>query len=542
MQNKNNAFRPQALLSRSRAAFVLPLLALLGLGSASAAVTPHWIQADFNGDGRPDYIATSNLVDIVFNPQGEITGWYPKVAPGSNLIQQQNGAYNFQRLKNGVNLVRGGKALTVALPGNTASPQAAPVELSPSAQQFAQNPRIAAEQNRLSATFRYTQGDATVTKTVVLNPRQFALRANVNVTGAPNYTLNFAGLSRSNNPSVKAVTQGSSDVQTSGTVNNIQYAALQEDPGTFNSQAVTALIVRPIEGTRASVSLQGGQNANLALRLSGNAQLAVYGGKNELIRLSQTGFLSLPGIFEPNIFGRLSLGVAELMTWLYGFLRSWFLVIVAITVLIRLLIWPLMQSQARYTAKLQFIQPEIQKLNEKFKDDQQKRAEATMALYKEHNVNPIGCLPMFIQFPFLIVLWNTIRNFEFDSGLLWLPDLSIPDPLYILAALYVAANLLSLYVMTRKTPQMFKQQSFIYLIFAYFAITFPAGVTLYWILSTLFTIGQQLLINRQMEVAMAARNVQPVAAGTVKAVPKASKAPASPSVTKVLPKSKQQKE
>ncbi|AFZ68052.1 membrane protein insertase YidC [Deinococcus peraridilitoris] len=530
MQNQNDSTssRPSTSPARSRAAFLLPLLALLGLGSASAAVTARWIEADFNGDGRKDLIATSNLADVVFNPEGEVIGWYPKVAPGSNLITEQNGAYGFNKLKNTISLVRERKAFEVVLPGNTAERQARPFTT-----------QTDLPNNRLTAKFQYTQGSATVSKTIALNPRQFTMIANIDVDGAENYTVNFAGLSRNNNPDVKAVAQGSTDIQTSGTVNNIQYAALQEEPGTFNSQAVTALIVRPIEGTQASVNLQGGQNANLALQFSGPAQLAVYGGKNELIRLSQTGFLNLPGIFDPNLFGKLSLGVASLMEWLYGFLKSWFLVIVAITILIRLLIWPLMQSQARYTARLQFIQPEIKKLNEQYKDDPQKRAEATMLLYREHNVNPIGCLPMFIQFPFLIVLWNTIRNFEFDSGLLWLPDLSIPDPFYILAVLYVLANLLSLYVMTRKTPEMFKQQSFIYLIFAYFAITFPAGVTLYWILSTLFTVLQQVLINRQMEAAMAARNVQrvevPVSPNLSKSVKPAKTAPA-------LPKSKRQKE
>lgn len=92
MQNQNDSTssRPSTSPARSRAAFLLPLLALLGLGSASAAVTARWIEADFNGDGRKDLIATSNLADVVFNPEGEVIGWYPKVAPGSNLITEQN--------------------------------------------------------------------------------------------------------------------------------------------------------------------------------------------------------------------------------------------------------------------------------------------------------------------------------------------------------------------------------------------------------------------------------------------------------------------
>ena len=483
---------------------LLPLLVLFGLGSASAAVKPGWIEADFDGNGQKDLISTSNLADVVFNPEGEIIGWYPKVVAGSKFINGESGNYSFDKLKKSVNLMASAKALDVQLPGNTAKPQAKPFKYS------ADIP-----QNRLSATFNYTQGGVSVTKTVTLHPRQFGMDAEINVQGTPNYTVNFGGLGRNQEPQVKASARGQESVQSVGSVQNIQYAALSDKPG---ASALT-LIVRPAEGTRADASLTGGQKANLALKLSGDAKLDIYGGRNELIHLYQEGYYGqLPGVFTPNIFGQGSLLVVKLMEWLYGFLHSWGLVIVAITVLIRLAIWPLMQSQARYTARMQFMQPEIQKINEKYKDDQQKKSEATMALYKEHNVNPIGCLPMFIQFPFLIVLYSTIRNFEFDSGLWWLPDLSIPDPFYILAALYVGANLLSLYVMTRKTPQMFKQQSFLYIIFAYFALTFPAGVTLYWILSTLFTALQQWLINRQMEAQAAIKSVQRVTAADKPAV------------------------
>ena len=172
------------------------------------------------------------------------------------------------------------------------------------------------------------------------------------------------------------------------------------------------------------------------------------------------------------------------------------------TILLRLAIWPLMQTQGRTTAKMQMVQPMLKEAQTKYKDDPQKLQQETMRLYKDNNVNPAGCLSMFIPLPILAVLFSTFRNFEFDQGLWWLPDLSLPDPLYILAVVYVAANLLQLYISTRKSPQMFKQQSFIYIIYLYFALTFPAGVTLYWIISTLIGAGQQYLINKQVEAQM----------------------------------------
>ncbi|PYE55339.1 YidC/Oxa1 family membrane protein insertase [Deinococcus yavapaiensis] len=511
--------------------FLLPLLAAIGLGTASANVNPEWIKADFNGDGRQDVIATTNLKDVVFNDRGEIIFYHVKATAGTRFIQAkgegQNTTYDFNRLKSQVNLVRSGSGLQVVLPGNTAKPSTV------------QPPRVGKNaKGQLTATFNYQQGDVSVTKSVVLQPRQFGFDVETNVTGADRYDLNFSGLARNNNPSTKAVQQGAADVRTSGSVDNVRYAALQEAINPFfdpQSQFKTALIVRPIGDTRFGATLQGGENARLTLTgLTGNARLEVYGGKNELIRLYKEDFLREPGLFRPNVFGDLSLLIAQLMDILYRFVGNWGLVIVAITVLIRLAIWPIMQNQMRYTTKLQFVQPELQKINEKYADDQQKRMEATMALYKEHNVNPAGCLPVFIQIPILAVLWNTMRNFEFNSGLFWLPDLSIPDPLYILAVLYVAANLLSIYIGTRKAPQMFKQQAFIYVIFAYFAITFPAGVTLYWILSSLVGIVQQILINRQMERTMASLNVSRVAPAGGPSV-----SPSAPKSSKPLPNANQ---
>ncbi|MFC4455852.1 membrane protein insertase YidC [Deinococcus sonorensis] len=531
---------------------LLALASLAALGTAGANVTPEWIQADFNGDGQKDAIYTSNLADIVFNPQGEVIGWYVKVQPGKAIIKRTTNkqtnavGYDFSALQkagNGVasNLVGqdGGKALEVRIPGVTGAKTAEPMQLATDI-----------PHNRLTATFRYSQGAATVTKAVVLHPRQFNVQATFNVTGASGYSVNFAGLSRNADPAVKAAAQGGQLQSGQTQVQNIQYAAMQDaiNHGFLglgsNSYTASALIVRPQSGTTANVSTTTGQKAALSLTgLSGESRFDVYGGKNELIHLYQEGYTKLPGVFEPNLFGQISLLVVKFMEWLYSFLGNWGLVILVLTVVLRLAIWPLMQTQGRTTAKMQMVQPLLKEAQEKYKDNPQQLQAETMRLYRENNVNPAGCLSMFVPFPILIALYSTIRNFEFDQGLGWIPDLSIPDPLYILAALYVLANLLQLYVSTRKTPQMFKQQSFIYLIFAYFAITFPAGVTMYWIISTLIGAGQQFLINKQVEAHMAGglqrveRVAGPRAAKTVDA--SASKStPARTTVVKPLKPSK----
>ena len=486
--------------------FLKPLLAALGLaalGSASASVKPDWIETQ-NFNGKPATVYTSNLADVVFDTSGEIVGWYIKQAAGTRLIDDKGGQPDFSKLtgeKGAVNLVRGGSALRVDITGNTAAKTAKPVQLV----------RDVAH-NRMQAIFSYSQGAATVTKTVVLHPRQFNMQTEINVVGASDYTVAFDGLGKNANPGIRNLTQGGQAVEGAASSKNVQYAALFDTLTTgflglgSNSYTAHMLVVRPgsgnLAGNMLSSATVGGQHASLTLKAAGNTKLDIYGGKNELIHLYQEGYTKLPGLFTPNIFGQISLYLVKFMEYLYTFLKSWGLVIFVFTILLRLAIWPLMQTQGRTTAKMQMVQPMLKEAQTKYKDDPQKLQQETMRLYKENNVNPAGCLSMFIPLPILAVLFSTFRNFEFDQGLWWLPDLSLPDPLYILAVVYVAANLLQLYISTRKSPQMFKQQSFIYIIYLYFALTFPAGVTLYWIISTLIGAGQQYLINKQVEAQM----------------------------------------
>ncbi|WP_198296280.1 membrane protein insertase YidC [Deinococcus sp. DB0503] len=465
------------------------------------AITPEWIRADFDGQPGDEYIATSNLQDVVFNARGEVIGWYVKSYAGTPFIKKRaDGTYDFSALKNTktiVNMVGDRKALAVTAEGVLDPAQPAQT----AAPQLTQN----LAQNRQEAVFRYTQNGATVTKTVVLHPRNFKVDVQTTVEGGPQtYTMLFPGLGKADNPSVKAVPVGGqpATVQGSGTltVPNIQYAALQEKP----SQIAHALIVRPQAGTTANATLTGGEQGLIAVHLSGPSSLEVYGGKNELVHLYQSGYLNLPGLFQPNFFGQISLLIVKLMEGLYKLVGNWGLVIVLLTILLRLIMWPLMQAQGRTTARMQVMQPKIKEIQDKYKDkrdiESQRAMQMEMAqLYREHNFNPAGCFSTFLPFPVLIALWSTIRNFEFDSGFLWLPDLAVPDPFYILALIYLCVNIGQLYVMTRKNPDMFRQQAFIYIIFLYFALTFPAGVTIYIILSTLIGIGQQILINRQVE-------------------------------------------
>lgn len=501
------------------------------------AITPEWIRADFDGQPGDEFIATSNLQDVVFNGRGEVIGWYVKQTAGTPFIKKNGAAYDFSALKGSkvvVNMVgqagasdtfpadrrafalKGG-ALDPARPAEVNAPTGLTTDLGA---------------NRQDAVFRYTQGGVTVTKTVTLHPRNFKIDLKTEVAGGPpQVTMLFPGLGKADNPRVQAVPVGGQPVTVQGgaaaqTVQNVQYAALQEKP----SQVAHALIVRPQAGTAVSTTLTGGAQGLISATLPASSTLEVYGGKNELIHLYQSGYTSLPGLFQPNFFGQISLQIVKVMEALYKVIGNWGLVLVALTVLLRAVMWPLMQAQGRTTARMQVMQPKIKEIQEKYKgktdaDSQRAMQAETAQLYREHNFNPAGCFSSFLPFPVLIALWSTVRNFEFDKGFLWLPDLAIPDPFYILALLYLIANVGQLYVATRKNPDMFRQQAFIYVMFLYFALTFPAGVTIYTILSTLIGIIQQVLINRQVEreTASLGQTVVKAPAG-VKAAPAANTA------------------
>ncbi|GAG72313.1 unnamed protein product, partial [marine sediment metagenome] len=121
--------------------------------------------------------------------------------------------------------------------------------------------------------------------------------------------------------------------------------------------------------------------------------------------------------------------VTNLLTVLYGFTHNYGFAIILLTILIRLILYPLMQKQMVSMREMQKIQPLMKAVQEKYKNDKERLNKELMALYKEHKVNPMsGCLPLLIQMPILILLFQTLRVFKYyipnteiiDGGFLWI--------------------------------------------------------------------------------------------------------------------------
>jgi YidC/Oxa1 family membrane protein insertase len=168
--------------------------------------------------------------------------------------------------------------------------------------------------------------------------------------------------------------------------------------------------------------------------------------------------------------------------------------IVIVTILLRLLTLPLMIKQLKSSKMMQALQPEMLKIREKFKTDQQKLQQETMKLFQKHNVNPLaGCLPILVQMPILIAFYHAImRNANIAShSFLWLPDLGAPDPFYILPILAGATTYYQQKMMGMDAnPQMKILMVVLPIMIGIFALTFASALSLYWVIGNLFTITQ----------------------------------------------------
>ncbi|MFO8061195.1 MAG: YidC/Oxa1 family membrane protein insertase [Bacillota bacterium] len=176
--------------------------------------------------------------------------------------------------------------------------------------------------------------------------------------------------------------------------------------------------------------------------------------------------------------------------------------IILLTLLVRLVLVPLTMSQNRATLKMRELNPELERLKAKYKDDSQKLNEETIKLWKEHGVNPAaGCLPMLVQMPVIIAIFSALRGFEFaaDASFMWLPNLAQPDPLYILPVLAAISTYVQTKISTGDAEAAGGSQAVMLyampLFIGYISMQFPAGLALYWTVTNIFGVGQQYVVN-----------------------------------------------
>jgi len=234
--------------------------------------------------------------------------------------------------------------------------------------------------------------------------------------------------------------------------------------------------------------------------------------------------------------------VAKLLTILYGITQNYGLAIILLTIIIRAILYPLMQKQMVSMREMQKIQPLMKAVQDKYKNDKERMNKELMALYKSHKVNPMsGCLPLLIQMPILILLFQTLRKFEYldqagniSGGFLWIANqveimvenvptivagLAAPEQLINLGngilgikaigimPFLVAGSMWYQQRMTTassgasggSTEQTQKMMTIMMpLMIGFMSFSLPSGLTLYWLTSTLLGIGQQYMINKKI--------------------------------------------
>ncbi len=206
--------------------------------------------------------------------------------------------------------------------------------------------------------------------------------------------------------------------------------------------------------------------------------------------------------WEYGWFAVLSFPMLWLLKFFYGLVGNWGLAIIVLTVSIKALLFPVTQSSFRSAQAMQALQPEMEKLREKFKDDPDGLNREMIALFQKHGVNPLGCLPMFLQMPIWIglyrVLFSSVELYHTDF--LYMKDLSVTDPFMVLPIVVMAMMVAQQQftpVSASMDPTQRRMLQLMPIVFGFFFFAFPSGLVLYIFVNTLLTILQQWVIRRQ---------------------------------------------
>ncbi len=195
-----------------------------------------------------------------------------------------------------------------------------------------------------------------------------------------------------------------------------------------------------------------------------------------------------------------------LLKLIHGLVGNWGWAIVLLTLLIKLAFYKLSETSYRSMAKMKKLAPRLQALKERYGDDRQRLNQAMMELYRKEKINPLGgCLPILVQIPVFIALyWVLLESVELRQApfMLWIRDLSTPDPFYVLPVLMGV----SMFVQQKLNPAPLdpvqaKVMMALPVVFTVFFAFFPAGLVLYWLANNILSIAQQWVINRRLGAA-----------------------------------------
>lgn len=236
---------------------------------------------------------------------------------------------------------------------------------------------------------------------------------------------------------------------------------------------------------------------------------AVYAGPKDFAALEEFGHRA-SNVIDLGWFSFIARGMSWLLRTIYGFIGNWGLAIILLTILVRVLLLPFVIPQFRNMAKQRALKPEIDEINELYKDDREKKGAAMMELWRKNKVNPLGgCLPVLLQMPIFFALYQTLStSIELYHApfVWWWVDLSSPDPMYVLPIILGAL----MFMQQKLTPvQMDATQAKVMLyamplMMTFFMLLLPAGLCLYMVTSSAIGITQQRYMYWKMDQETAA--------------------------------------
>ena len=199
---------------------------------------------------------------------------------------------------------------------------------------------------------------------------------------------------------------------------------------------------------------------------------------------------------------------------LYGVFPNYGVAIILVTIIVRVVTFPIMQRQMKSMERMRELQPALKEIQEKHKEDRQRQSEAMMKLYREEGVNPLGgCFPMLLQFPVFIGLFYALQStiaLRHADFMLWMNDLSAPEELFVLPGIGLPVRVLplvmgaSMFIQQKMTPmtgmdpvQARMMTTVMPIMMTVLFYQFPSGLVLYWMVSNFLGIGHQLWVRKQ---------------------------------------------
>lgn len=235
-----------------------------------------------------------------------------------------------------------------------------------------------------------------------------------------------------------------------------------------------------------------------------------YAGPKELDALTAVGN-GLDDVVDLGWFGFIGFGLIQLLSFIYGYVGEWGIAIALLTLIVKILLYPLTEKSFQSMARMRLLKPEMDRINELYQDDREKKGAAIMELYKKHGVNPLaGCLPSLLQMPIWFALYQSLStNIQlYHASGLWFDDLSSPDPgllgIALIKPLPLALGGLMI-VQQRISPaamdpiqakMMMIVMPTMITLFMYFL---PAGLCVYMVTNSVLGIGQQYWIQKRLE-------------------------------------------